>query len=84
MERTMHGNACTCYVQTKSIMGKNLIQIIALTKINQAHNPRMHKMTENAMYEHVITKQQNPTQKFYKKTQTPPPPQKSQNKKTLV
>ena len=41
----MHGNAWTCYVQTKinCIMSKNPIQTTTLTSYNQSHKPRMHE-----------------------------------------
>ena len=56
-------------------MGKNPIQATALRKYNQSHNPRMHehvnKMLENAMLDHVISSQQNPTQKIYQKHKKP-------------
>ena len=49
------------------IMGKNPIQTTTLTLFNQKQ-PRMHEnmiiMLENAMYVHVRSTQQNPTQKF--------------------
>ena len=41
-------------------MGKNSIQTTALTRYNQAYNPRMHEhvkiMKENAMHDHITTK----------------------------
>ena len=49
------------------IMDKNPTQTTALTFFNQTQ-PRMHEnmiiMLENAMYVHVRSTQQNPTQKF--------------------
>ena len=46
-------------------MGKNPIQTTILTIYNQSHNPRMHEhmiiMLKNAMHDHVISSQQNPT-----------------------
>jgi len=46
-------------------MGTNPTQTTILTIYNQSHNPRMLEhmiiMLENAMHDHVILSQQNPT-----------------------
>ena len=56
----------TC--KTNCIIGKNPIQTIALTLINQAHNPRMREnviiIIENAMHDYMITISQDLTQNF--------------------
>ena len=62
----------TC--RKECIMGKNLIQTIALTIYKQSHNPRMHKhvnkMLKHGMHD-MLTYQQNPTQKFSQKHKHP-------------
>jgi len=56
-------------------MGKNPIQTTTLTIYNQSHNPRMHehvnRMLDNAMHDHVISCEQNPTQKIYQNHKNP-------------
>jgi len=54
--------------KNKIIIGKNLVQITALTIYKQAHNLKMHEniiiMPKSAMHDHLRTKQQNPIQNF--------------------
>ena len=54
--------------KNKNILGKNPVQIIALTIYKQAHNLKMHEnmiiMPKSAMHDHLRTEQQNPTQNF--------------------